>query len=127
MNYLHSVNKTERKKKKCKTKGNTHFRPSSAPVFLHHRGLCFGWKTVDCDGNVGVFEHLLQNHRHSPPLQSIQATADAVDEKVGKKKETFFLNCSRNKRDTDKVALNHRGKLNTNRGIDIFVTSLRRQ
>lgn len=80
----------KKEKKKCKTKGNTHFRPSSAPVFLHHRGLCFGWKTVDCDGNVGVFEHLLQNHRHSPPLQSIQATADAVDEKVGKKKKHFF-------------------------------------
>lgn len=55
------------------------FHTSSAPVFIHYFGLCFFRKTVDCYGDVCVFEDLFQNLSHSSsPLQLIQATTDSV-------------------------------------------------
>lgn len=55
-------------------------KKSSASVFLHHCGLFFLRKTVNCDGDVCVFEDLIQYLWHACPLESIQATADTVRE-----------------------------------------------
>lgn len=60
---------------------NKLFHQLSACVFLHDCGLCSLRKTVDCDGNVCVSEHLFQYRRHSLPPQPIQATTNTVRKK----------------------------------------------
>lgn len=86
---------------------NKLFHQSSACVSLHHCGLCSLRKTVDCDGNVCVSEHLFQYRRHSLPLQSIQATTNTVR----KREKNILLDCNRASRSVVKFRLNSLSKL----------------